>query len=357
MRRAFGFVAAAAALASAAPAGAIQRSFVASSGLDTNPCTLQLPCRGFAAAIALTDANGELIVLDSAGYGPVTVTKSASIVAPAGVYAGISVFAGQDGVTVNAGATDKVVLRGLAINGQDGNRGIVVAAGGQVHVENCVVSNMGGDGVQVNGGTAVYIAGSALRSNTGNGIHVAAGTAEVHVDDTRVSNNVFRGIFVEAGTLSVNRSSVENNQFSGLEVNPAASSTVTAAVRDSQFSGNGISGVFAVSGAAGRIVRVSVERSGSVRNGASGFTANSGSVGTVSLVVSDSTANENGGNGVFAKGLGAMAAIARSTFSRNGGPGVVQANNAELRTHGNNAAPGNVGSIETSGTITGVGQI
>ncbi len=115
-------------LLGATHAAAAQRTFVRSDGIDSNPCTLQQPCRGFAAAILLTDPNGEIVVLDSAGYGSVTVTKAVSIIAPPGVYAGISVFAAQDGVTVNAGATDKVALRGLAINGQGGNRGIVVTA-------------------------------------------------------------------------------------------------------------------------------------------------------------------------------------------------------------------------------------
>src|SRR4029450_4715446 len=76
---------------------AIQRTFVRSDGVDTDPCTLQKPCRGFAAAILLTDPAGEVIVLDSAGYGAVTITKAVSIIAPTGVYAGISVFAAQDG--------------------------------------------------------------------------------------------------------------------------------------------------------------------------------------------------------------------------------------------------------------------
>ncbi len=71
-----------------------QRTFVASSGADTNSCAITQPCRSFASAIALTAAGGEVIVLDSAGYGPVTITQSVSIIAPPGVYAGISVLAG-----------------------------------------------------------------------------------------------------------------------------------------------------------------------------------------------------------------------------------------------------------------------
>src|SRR5262245_34837012 len=69
---------------------AAQRTFVASTGSDANPCTLTAPCRSFATAIANTSPNGEVIVKDTAGYGPVTITKSVSIVSPPGVYGGIA---------------------------------------------------------------------------------------------------------------------------------------------------------------------------------------------------------------------------------------------------------------------------
>jgi hypothetical protein len=71
-----------------------QRTFVASGGSDANPCTLASPCRSFGAAIAQTSSGGEVIVLDSAGYGPVVITQAVSIIAPTGVYAGVSVFTG-----------------------------------------------------------------------------------------------------------------------------------------------------------------------------------------------------------------------------------------------------------------------
>src|SRR5689334_19511287 len=113
---------------------ASQRTFVASTGVDTHPCTLAQPCRTFGAALAQTSAHGEIIVIDSAGYGPVTINKSVSIVAPPGIYAGLTVFSG-DGITVNAGASDTVVLRGLTINGQGGNEGVVITHAGTVQVE------------------------------------------------------------------------------------------------------------------------------------------------------------------------------------------------------------------------------
>ena len=114
------------ALALADSAIAVQRTFVASFGLSANTafnCSLAKPCRAFSEALGVTSVDGEVVVLDSAGYGPVTITQGVSIIAPAGIYAGVTVSAG-DGITINApGAV--VRLRGLSINGQGGNDGIV----------------------------------------------------------------------------------------------------------------------------------------------------------------------------------------------------------------------------------------
>src|SRR6266550_1342433 len=115
-----------------------QRTFVASTGLDTNPCSRTAPCRSFGAAITAVAAGGEVIVLDSAGYGPATISKDVSLIAPAGVYAGVTVSAGA-GITVNDG-TGTVNLRGLNLNGVGGADAIDLTSAGQLHVENVVAS-------------------------------------------------------------------------------------------------------------------------------------------------------------------------------------------------------------------------
>ena len=166
-----------------------QRTFVASNGLDTNPCTLLLPCRAFANAIAQVNPGGEVIALDSAGFGPMTITKPVSIIAPPGVYAGLSVFPGTDGITIAVGASDKVVLRGLTINGQGGDRGIVVTSGGEVHIEQCTVSGMGTNGIEINGGTHVHVRSSIVRGSGGSGLSVAGGTPKVDVVDSQFARN------------------------------------------------------------------------------------------------------------------------------------------------------------------------
>ena len=126
----------------------IQRTFVKSAGSSNRVQPSYRPCRTFVAAVSQTAVGGEVIVLDSAGYGPVTLTQSVSIISPTGVYAGISVPVGQSGVTINSSSA-VVVLRGLTINGQGGDFGIWIKAATRVHVESCVVSRMGANGLEL----------------------------------------------------------------------------------------------------------------------------------------------------------------------------------------------------------------
>ena len=72
-------------------ASAIQRTAVKSNGVDSGNCSLATPCRTFGYAMINTDFGGDIVTLDSAGYGPVTITQPVSIVVPSGVYAGVSV--------------------------------------------------------------------------------------------------------------------------------------------------------------------------------------------------------------------------------------------------------------------------
>ena len=114
-----GFVAIA---ASAPHALAAQRTFVHSSplGNDANTafnCSLVAPCRSFNAAISVTDPGGEVVILDTAGYGPMTINKSIKVIGPSGVYGGISVLGGvgpppppTTGIVINAGDTDVITL-------------------------------------------------------------------------------------------------------------------------------------------------------------------------------------------------------------------------------------------------------
>jgi hypothetical protein len=179
-------------LTHAAAAWAGQRAFVSSGGNDVANlaagCPIAQPCRSFAAAISQATVGGEVIVLDSAGYGPVTITKSISIVAPPGIYAGISVFSGH-GVTVGA-AGIKVKLAGLTINGQGGADGIHFGQGDLLIVERCTVRNMSGYGIYAAGQRRATITETHVESNGLDGIYAATG-AEVTVDRSVVVDHPY----------------------------------------------------------------------------------------------------------------------------------------------------------------------
>jgi hypothetical protein len=259
-----------------------QRTFVASYGNDANACSIGAPCRGFAAALAQTATNGEVIVLDSAGYGPATITQAVSIEAPTGIYAGISVFSG-DGLAINAPGA-KVILRGLTINSQGGFNGINFLAGAGLHVENCVVSGFSGHGIIVSAaGVVLHIIDTIVRENS-SGI-VINGTTSITtatISRTRVEHNTQEGIEVTAGAdvtiedcvvtgsaynidaytlvatafigMTVTRTVVHGGIY-GIIVEPLAINTlVQVAVSDSTVSGMSQIGIGAAPGGAASAV-------------------------------------------------------------------------------------------------------
>jgi hypothetical protein len=346
--RAIVLVVAVVGFAACAQALAAQRTFVRSDGVDTNPCSIASPCRSFAVAIAATDPDGEIVVLDSAGYGIVTVSKGVSIIAPPGIYAGISVPSGNDGIDV-AASGKKVVLRGLAINGQGGNTGINITAAAEVHIEYCVVSNMGSDGIQVTSGGAVYVDHTIVRSNADNGITLGSGGADLFLDDTRIANNIVTGMFLTSGKTTLNRVAVENNGVDGVDMVPNASADPHLSVRDSLIAGNGTEGVY-ITASSGSTARAEFEHTSTVRNGADGL-ALLANFGAVSAHASNVNSSGNGNNGVFAVGAAATLTVTGSTMTRNGGYGMNQTSGSTLRSPGNNIVDGNVAGA-LNGSIT-----
>src|SRR5207302_3626912 len=115
-----------------------KRSYVSGQGNDSWQCTEAHPCRTFQAALALTIPGGEIYALNSANYGYLTINHAVSINSEraAGVLAGSSVT----GITISAGATDTVTLRGLDIDGAgSAASGIQFTSGGALDVQNAVI--------------------------------------------------------------------------------------------------------------------------------------------------------------------------------------------------------------------------
>ena len=226
-------VAAALFLMSAMASAQATRTWVSGVGNDANPCSRTAPCKTFAGAISKTAAGGEINVLDPGGFGAVTITKAITISAE-GVEAGVLV-AGTNGIIINAGATDNIVLRGLDIEGLGGGtspglNGIRFLAGGSLHVENCTINRFNEFGIdfEPSGAAKLTVVNTIVRNNlgaTGGGILLrpgAAGSAAATFDGLVVSQNRI-GIRVEdRGKATMRNSTVSSNTTFGIHVKSVA---------------------------------------------------------------------------------------------------------------------------------------
>jgi collagen triple helix repeat protein len=211
------FMLLATALMNAAPALAqsIKRTFVSATGVDTNPCTLSAPCRTFQVAYANTIADGEINVLDPASYGTLTITHGLSVQGHG--WASITAQSG-DAITVNAGANDKVSLRGLLIDGMGtGNSGITFNAGASLNIQDCVIRDFASAGIAFvpNVSSALFVTNTLISDfANGTGINVAPITGSVTAVLNRADIQRVGGTGVNAGanaTVTVKGSTINNN--------------------------------------------------------------------------------------------------------------------------------------------------
>jgi len=128
------------------------RTCVSANGNDANTCHCTQPCRTFQRAHDQTLADGEVTVLDPGGYGPLTITKSISIVNDGVGEASIQVSGGGTGIIVNApNGGGYVNLRGITIQGVGfgGGTGLTFNTGFTLTMTNCVVRNHTGNGIEL----------------------------------------------------------------------------------------------------------------------------------------------------------------------------------------------------------------
>jgi hypothetical protein len=236
------------------------RTFVSGLGVDSYPCTAWEPCKTFSAALALTMAGGEIYVLNSADYGPVTINKAVTITSE-GAVAGVLATSGV-GITINAGASDVINLRGLDIDG----------------------GNSGSTGIQFSSGRSLNIQMSVVRGFAGSGINFApTGAGTLIVSDTTVTNNGSNGILVTSSGSGPVNGALSRVAASGNGVGVFANGTgVNLALTDT-VAGNNNYGI----GASASAVMV---RNSTVSNNAIGITADQ----TAIVRVGQSTVTANG---------------------------------------------------------------
>ena len=288
-----------------APASAqATRTWVSGVGDDVNPCSRTAPCKTFAGAISKTAAGGEINCIDSGAYGAVTIVKSMTISCPE-VEAGV-LHSSTNGVVINAGATDVVVLRGLDINGapptSPGLNGVRFLAGAALHIEECLIH------------------GSIGAAPNGNGILFApSGTAELYVHNSIIIRNN-DGVRVQptgAGVAKViiDGSTIENNNLAGVKADGTGNSGGSnTTIVNSSVSGNTNAGISILNPVGGPVIKIMVDGTAVANNGAAG--------------------------GLRADGANATIHVGRSSIAGNG-TGTAIVNSGTIFSYGTNQINGN----------------
>lgn len=167
-------------------------SWVASNGLDGNPCTRSQPCATFGGALSKTVDGGAILCVDSGSFGGaggtgLTITQGVEIDCRSN-YAIIEVT-GTTGVVINVSdpVNQSVTIRGVVINGRVGagngvngranTAGVKVLAARSVSLSNVLVEQFAQQGLvdirnlQANG--TLQLNSSSFAGNTGPGIVAA----------------------------------------------------------------------------------------------------------------------------------------------------------------------------------------
>ena len=202
------------------------RAYIASSGNDANPCTLQAPCRLLPAALAAVANGGEVWMLDSANYntGTVTITKSVSVLAVPGAVGSLLAIAEAPAISIPAAGL-RVGLRNLVITNLAGNigassHGVRMDGQSNLTIESSLLANLPGDGVRVIGGGTLKIVNSTLRDNGNRAVRLVNGAIATIANTQMIGNGggVLAGGSAAASTTVTIVDSLISGGFRGVSL-------------------------------------------------------------------------------------------------------------------------------------------
>lgn len=270
------------------------RTWVSGVGDDANPCSRTAPCKTFAGAISKTAAGGIINVLDPAGYGAVTITKSITIEAD-GDIAGVLV-SGTNGVLVNAALSDRVILRRIKFEGLGtGLSAIRVFSVGELLIDECTVNNF------VNGGLDL-VTSIALKATVRNSVFSGSSGAAIATDAAFVLQPT--GV----GTIDLH---VQGSTITGGGNGVLITGPVDLVLRDTALSGGALSGLI-------------VENSASVSR----------------VLIESGTISDFAGIGISVAGANSDVRVGNSTITNNG-TGLSASSSGEIISFGDNRVRGN----------------
>jgi hypothetical protein len=198
------------------------RTWVSGVGDDANPCSRTAPCKNFSGAIVKTASSGEIDVLDPGHYGTVTITKSITIDGGKGAgFAGITASA-MNGIVVQAGENDIVILRNISINGINkppipGLNGIRFLSGRSLRIEDSHIVGFSQNGIDVVIGSLQTLPSELVVVNT------------TLTDITGVAIRISAGAGAVAPNASLSRIGINRAQF-GVDVQGASNATLSNSV-------------------------------------------------------------------------------------------------------------------------------
>jgi len=241
------------------------RTWVSGVGDDANPCSRTAPCKTFAGAISKTSAGGTIDVLDPGGFGAVTITKAITL-ENVGEVAGVLV-SGTNGIVISAGVNDVVVLRGLSIDGINGQglSGVRFLNGAKLVVERCVIQGFSQNGIDFEPSAASLLVVTDTTINltnaTGTGLLVqGAGAApSATVERSRIVHNG-TGVQVKNGIATIRNSTISQNAVGAKAF--SSSATARIALDDSVVSENSGAGVVT----SGTVAAIVISRSAITNN-------------------------------------------------------------------------------------------
>lgn len=289
--------------ASAPAAAQYFRTWVASTGDDTNSCSFDMPCLTLAGAIGKTNVNGEILCATPVvSGGTITIVRSVTINCEAGLGTNTQGLS-NSAVSVQTAAGDTVVLRGIDFDLGAANSGTSTLnfnGAGTLILDRSKItgSKTTGNGLffQPNGTGKLVITNSiftgAGNGTAGAGIRIApqpGGTAQVSIKNSSISGNTF-GIAVDG-----------SNSTGG----------INASIVDTLMSANVNDGVVATTSASGAPVGILISNSQSHING---FGVRS--IGNATVRVDNSRIIGNG-TGILALSGGALLTVGNNVVEAN----------------------------------------
>jgi len=188
-------------------------------------------------AIAHTNPGGEIIALDTAGYGPFTIDRVITVSGAPGVHAAITATSG-DGIVVFVGTSpnDRVTIRNLVLIGAGGASGINQLGARQLRVIGCLVRGFANNGInQVIDSGALAVDRTDILDNTSaigvnvGGASFATPAATVVTNSLIEGNNV--GVHADSNTNVVVANCTITGSATGVEaVSATGTGTLTSAV-------------------------------------------------------------------------------------------------------------------------------